>query len=304
MNRDENRGGSRGMNRKERVIQRLQELGADGPKRSLGQNFLISDQVIEKILKVVQSAPAASLVEVGPGLGALTDDLIALNQPLILIELDRRFAEAWRGRGLPQTTVIEGDALKLDWRAFGIPENSLFVSNLPYQISSSLVIERSLEPAGINRMILMFQKEVAQRIAAGAASKEYGLLTVIAQAFWETSTVCEAGPRDFFPSPNVASRVLHFKKREAQWLNTPGVTRGHFLSFAKAAFSHRRKLLTRNLLGGFFSGPKDVLPLLEQIFASQGLLATARAEELDPEAFIRLYLAVTHARSSNESKLS
>lgn len=285
------------LSRKARLLERLNEIaGEGGPKRSLGQNFLISDHVIERILFAVRSLPFDEMVEVGPGLGALTEDLLALGKPLAVIELDRRFAEYWRGRsaqGSGPARVIEADALRVDWRELRLPPGTLFVSNLPYQISSSLVIERSLEPAGITRMILMFQKEVAQRISARAATKEYGLLTVIAQTFWETQTVCDAGPQAFFPPPNVASRVLQFRRRtELGWLERGEGTAEGFLAFVKAAYSHRRKLLLRNLEGGYFGGDKSSSPKLQGIFASRGLAPTARAEELDPEAMLGLYLAV------------
>jgi 16S rRNA (adenine1518-N6/adenine1519-N6)-dimethyltransferase len=275
------------MNRRERILARLEEVGSSGPKRSLGQNFLVSDQVIERILFAVRSEPFTDLIEVGPGLGALTEDLLAPEilrdgRRFVAIELDREFAGYWRGRGIE---VIEADALKQDWREIGLREGSLFVSNLPYQISSSLVIERSLEPAGITRMILMFQKEVAQRLRASHATKEYGLLTVIAQTFWEITTVCEAGPRDFFPPPNVASRVLGFRRIKRAEVDKPEA----FLAFVKAAFSHRRKLLIKNL--GVYG-----VDIVADALAAKGLKSTARAEELDPETFVRLYLAVTGNR--------
>jgi len=283
------------LSRRERILRRLEELGQGGPKRSLGQNFLISDRVVEQILFAVRSEPCGEMIEVGPGLGAITEDLLGLGKKLTVIELDRRFAEYWRERGARDgapARVVEADALRLDWRELALPEKTLFVSNLPYQISSSLVIERSLEPAGVSRMILMFQKEVAQRIAARAGTKEYGLLTVLAQTFWETQTVCEAGPRDFYPPPNVASRVLQFHRRKVAWLEKGEGTAQGFLAFVKAAYSHRRKLLIRNLEGAYFGGDREVLPKLEKIFVSRGLLATARAEELDPEAMVGLYLAL------------
>lgn len=282
--------------RRERIMERLREWGAEGPKRSLGQNFLVSDHVVDRILFAARSEPFTDLVEVGPGLGALTEDLLTLERTgtMTLIELDRRFAQAWRERAEKSgmLRVVEADALRLDWRELGLREGSLLVSNLPYQISSSLVIERSLEPAGLTRMVLMFQKEVAQRIAAREGTKEYGLLTVIARAFWEPTTVCDAGPRDFFPPPNVASRVLQFRRRKTEWLAQGEGSAEGFLRFAKAAFSHRRKLLVRNLQGSYFGGEASVVPKLEAILADQGFEATVRAEALDPDAFVRIYLGV------------
>ena len=283
------------MSRKERILERLAEAGAEGPKRSLGQNFLISDTVVDKILFAAKSEKFPALVEVGPGLGAITEDLLSLGKPLAVIELDRNFATYWRKRadGESRLRVVEADALQTDWRELALEPGTLFVSNLPYQISSSLVIERSLEPAGVSRMILMFQKEVAQRLKAQPATKEYGLLTVIAQAVWEISTVCDASPRDFYPSPNVASRVLMFrKKREALWPETASATMSGFLAFVKAAFSHRRKLMAGNLDGAVIGEGRTLeRASVERVMAAQGLKVTARAEELDPAAFVRLYLA-------------
>ena len=282
------------MSRKERILEKLKELGAE-PKRSLGQNFLISDHVVEKIIEAANSEPFTDLVEVGPGLGAITEDLLLLKRPLTVVELDKRFAEAWRLRGhTQQIRVVEADALHINWADLKLEANSLFVSNLPYQISSSIVVERSIEPGGITRMVLMFQKEVAQRIMALPSTKEYGLLTVIAQVFWETVKVVDAGPGCFFPPPNVSSRVLMFKRRDNAWLKSETgqlVSAKGFLSFTKAAFSQRRKLLTRNLFGQYFGGREGFLPRIEQLIVEQGHSKTARAEELDPKAFVKLYLA-------------
>lgn len=278
------------MTRKEKIVERLRELGAE-PKRSLGQNFLISDHVVESILTAAKSMEFTDLVEVGPGLGAITDDLITIGAPMRVIELDKRFAESWRAKGL---NVIEADALTVNWAALGLRENSLFVSNLPYQISSSIVIDRSIQPANIRRMVLMFQKEVAQRLTAQPSTKEYGLLSVIAQTFWQISKVVDAGPGCFFPPPKVTSRVMMFKRRDVPELEASSddsVSPNGFLSFTKAAFSQRRKLLSRNLYGSYFSSREGFLPQIEKLLLDEGFTITARAEELDPQAFVRLYLS-------------
>jgi len=286
--------------RKERIFARLGELQT-GPKRSLGQNFLVSDHVIDKIIFAVRAEPFSEIIEVGPGLGALTEDLVEVarstGKRLTLIELDKKFAAEWRARAEAESRwsgeggstdadrvdfrVIEADALQVEWSTLGLSPGTVFVSNLPYQISSSIAIDRSIEPAGLTRMILMFQKEVAQRIGARAKTPEYGLLTVIVQAFWETSTVVDASPKDFHPAPNVSSRVLVFRRRAE-----PDFGRGDakgFLRFAKAAFAHRRKLLAKNLAG------EPNAAKLETAFTAMKLLPTARAEELTPVQFVELY---------------
>lgn len=264
---------------RERLEKTLQDLGILA-KKSLGQNFLVSDLVIERIIKQVKEFEPEVLIEVGPGPGALTYFLRQMGIPLTLIELDRVMAAYWREQGLP---VIEEDALKLDWSKFYSDKKIVFVSNLPYQISSSIVIERSLEEKGVEHMVLMFQKEVAQRIRALAKTEHYGLLSVIAQTFWKTSMVTEAGPRDFSPPPRVASRVLAFSRIPSDIQD-----RESFLKFVKAAFAQRRKLLKSNL-SGLLNQKKLTEEQLVTFLAGMGFKETARAEELSPVQFVRLY---------------
>lgn len=264
---------------RERLEKTLEELGILA-KKSLGQNFLVSDLVIERIINQVREFQPEELIEVGPGPGALTYFLRQMNVPLRLIELDRVMAAYWRGQGF---SVLEEDALKLDWSQFYSDKKLVFVSNLPYQISSSIVIERSLEDKGVEHMVLMFQKEVAQRIRALAKTEHYGLLSVIAQTFWKTEMVTEAGPRDFSPPPRVASRVLAFTRLHSEVHN-----RKAFLTFVKASFAQRRKLLKSNL-SGLLNQKKLTEDQLIGWLADLGFKETARAEELSPSQFVRLY---------------
>lgn len=269
------------MSRKSDLLERMKQMGIE-PKRSLGQNFLVADQTIEKILAAARLHAGASLIEVGPGLGALTEGLITIESAFQVIELDRKFAEYWRSRGLK---VTEADALALDWKTLTLPEATTLVSNLPYQISSSLVVERSVEPAGIAKMILMFQKEVGQRLTAKKSTKEYGLLSVIAQTYWEMRVLCDVGPGDFFPPPNVSSRVLTFVRREP----SVQMNAADYLKFCKGAFSQRRKLMAKNLAETYFNGAADSKQRIEQALVEIGSQIQARAEELDPTQFVRLY---------------
>jgi len=252
-------------------------------KKSLGQNFLVSDHVVEKILDAARNLKPASMIEIGPGPGALTDQLRNWGLPFQVIELDRGLAEHWRNSGV---TVTEVDALQADWKKIfeSISEEPLIlVSNLPYQISSSLVIDRCLDEKGFEAMVLMFQKEVAQRIRAQAATSAYGLLSVVAQNFWEIKTVCEASPRDFSPAPKVASRVLSFVRKNSEIKN-----RKKFLRFVKAAFAQRRKQLKGNLLSDPDWQEKSPKLLPEWLEAQKKPL-TVRAEELSPSELKALY---------------
>lgn len=269
---------------RQRLEKTLEDLGILA-KRSLGQNFLVSDLVIERIINQVKEFAPEVLIEVGPGPGALTHFLRDMQVPITLIELDRVISAYWREQGL---TVLEEDALRLDWKPFYSDKKTVFVSNLPYQISSSILIDRSLDNPGVEHMVLMFQKEVAQRIRAPAKSEHYGLLSVIAQTFWKTWVVTEAGPRDFSPAPRVASRVLGFSRLHPTEADKIITHRKAFLTFVKAAFAQRRKLLKSNL-AALLNQKQLTEEQCVQWLVEMGFKPMARAEELSPEQFVKLY---------------
>lgn len=261
----------------ERLKARMNELNHTA-KKSLGQNFLVSDHVIAKIIEAVEKSleqsESKSMIEIGPGLGAITDLLITLKAKYKAIELDFSLYNYWKEKKLD---VIQGDALQIDWSAF---DADVLVSNLPYQISSSIVIEKSLEPYQIKSMILMFQKEVAQRIRAVCQTEHYGMLSVIAQEFWTIETVCEAGPRDFSPPPKIASRVLAFTRKDSEIENPK-----KYLQFVKQCFHQRRRILKSNLSSQY--AESVVKWLIENKLSEK-----ARAEELSPLLFKKLYFSL------------
>lgn len=255
---------------------RLAQMGVS-PKKALGQNFLVSEGVIEKIVAAVRAVKFSDLIEIGPGLGALTEPMLAAQLKPRLVELDRDLIPYWRERGLE---VWDQDALKLDWEGIGLRPSSLLVSNLPYQISTSLVVDRCFGPKNLEYMVLMFQKEVAERLMAKTHSKEYGLLSVMAQTHFDMKMVANAAPRDFFPAPKVASRVLSFRRKA-------GVELGErFLAMLKAGFAFRRKFLLKNLKGVV---DKSTLELMPAHWERLKLKPTARAEELSPAQWVELY---------------
>jgi 16S rRNA (adenine1518-N6/adenine1519-N6)-dimethyltransferase len=271
----------------EELKQTLGELGLE-PKKSLGQNFLISDAVIGKIIRAAALGEPASILEIGPGPGALTRELLKLEKPLTLIELDRRIAQHWRDQGFE---VIEEDALKLDWASLRLSSPRHLVSNLPYQISASLVIERSLDEKPFEKMVLMFQKEVAQKIKATLHQGDYGMLSVVAQTFWKIETVTDAGSGDFFPPPKVSSRVLQFVPKPSPVGETTA-DRERFLKFVKACFLHPRKLMVSNLQEGFAMPKEKTL----QIFAELGIGEKARAEQVKLTDFHLMYQKMKRER--------
>lgn len=265
------------MDQKAVILNRMQVMGI-APKRSLGQNFLVSETVIEHILQQVRSFKPQKIIEIGPGLGALTEGLIKIGVPLQLIELDREFARFWKSladqNSQEKLRLLEADALKADWDPL-VSEETLLVSNLPYQIGARVVIDRSVAPRAITKMVLMFQKEVAQRLMATPRTKEYGFLTVVAQAAWAVRNLLEAGPRDFYPPPNVTSRVVIFERRSAFEVDEG------FVEFVKTAFSQRRKFL----LKAFGQEKAHLLDILKAL----GYDEKVRAEEVSVEHFCEAY---------------
>ncbi len=247
-------------------------------KKSLGQNFLISDYAVSKMIACLKTFTFEDLIEIGPGPGALTDILKAYGDQLRVIELDPFFYDYWVKQGLQ---AIHIDALRWDWsNQVKNPSQTVLISNLPYQISSSIVIDRSLDSKPLSGMILMFQKEVAQKIRMKAESSEFGMLSVISQVFWSIETVCDLSPRDFLPAPKIASRVLCFKPRE-----TPVIERSTFLTFCKAGFAQKRKLLKKNLGSLNQITSEKVIASFQKL----NLNETARAEELSPDQWVALY---------------
>lgn len=252
------------------------ELGIE-PKKALGQNFLINDRIIEKIGDAAKDLDAKHLLEIGPGLGALTRGLRQLEKPLSLIELDRVFAEHWRKQGLQ---VIEGDALQIDWTKLIVDDDTVLISNLPYQISSSIVIDRCLDSRRLKGMVLMFQKEVAQRIKAPQAHDLYGMLSVVAQTFWDLELLVEAGPGDFYPPPKVSSRVLVFRRK-----TSPVSDPERYLRFVKACYSQPRKMMGNNLSEAYRIPRDEVNSWLNK----HGFSEKVRPHQLTVAEVLKLY---------------
>ena len=230
------------------------------------------------IVKKAKQLACDRVFEIGPGLGSLTDPLNLTFPQLTVLELDKSLAQYWRKRGLE---VLEQDALKTQWSLFITPPRThLLVSNLPYQIASRLFINLSFLNPSFDSMILMFQKEVGQRLQAQKSTKNYGLLSVVAQAFWKIEFLLEAGSVDFYPRPQVASHVLVFNRK-----TTPTcLKKNSFLNFLKSTWTHRRKTLLPRLKSLYPQTPWNL------VFKKKRLSPLLRAENLKVQEFVDLYL--------------
>lgn len=241
-------------------------------KRSLGQNFLISDHVVDTIFETLDRWKPKQVVEVGPGLGSLTEALIEKSYSRHLIEMDTDLAQYWRSRG---ESVFEADALQFNWNSLNLNPGTCLLSNLPYQIGARLLIDRCEGPKEIDRMILMFQKEVAQRMMAKPSTKDYGFLSIVTQSYWRLDKVCDVSPSSFSPAPKVDSRVVSFIRLAG------GPDPKSFIPFVKKSFQFRRKLLIKNL-----SDEKEKLPL---VLKDLGFDSKVRGEALSVDDFQKLH---------------
>jgi len=225
----------------------LADLGR-GARKRLGQHFLSDRHVAERIHRTAALTGDESVIEIGPGIGALTDALANGAARLWLIELDRELAALARERYADRAsvTVVEGDALKVDFAALlGEHAPAVVVANLPYNVGTAILTRLLEQPALVTRMILMVQLEVAQRLIAPPGSKTYGLLSVMTQLAAEPRIAFRVPPSAFVPRPKVESAVIVVTPHRE-----PPVAiddRDVFRNIVRAAFGQRRKHLANSL---------------------------------------------------------
>lgn len=252
-------------------------------RKSFGQHFLLDMNITRKIARLAGPFHGAAVVEVGPGPGGLTRALLESDAGrLIVIEKDPRFRpvlEELKACSEGRLEIVEADALKVDTAALLDGAPAEVVSNLPYNVGTALLIGWLTGPWRPAGLTLMFQKEVADRIAAGVDEEAYGRLSVISQALCETKVVMDLPPRAFTPPPKVSSAVVSLRPRP----DRPDASLVVALErVTGAAFGQRRKMLRSSLkgLGG------------EALCAAAGVEPQARAEEIDVAGFMALARAL------------
>ncbi|MGI1657567.1 MAG: 16S rRNA (adenine(1518)-N(6)/adenine(1519)-N(6))-dimethyltransferase RsmA [Desulfitobacterium sp.] len=257
---------------------RLQKGGAKAHK-SLGQNFLIDDRIIEEIATASLRDPELPIVEIGPGLGVLTRVLATKAEKLWAVELDREKVTLLQRelQGLP-VDILNMDALKLDLAEIWGEQKGVLVGNLPYYITSPLLMHFFEQKDSLQSMVVMVQKEVADRLIAKPGGKEYGILSVAAQISAQGEKLFEVPPRAFWPAPKVTSAVVRFELRPYPGLH---VSEKDFFRVVKASFSQRRKTLGNSLAGGLSLDKKVV----SEILSEAGIDQQRRAETLSIEEF-------------------
>ena len=261
------------------------------PKPRLGQHFLTESRAIERIVSALGCLAGRTVVEIGPGRGAITRELAERAARVLAVELDRGLAASLREKFSPdRVTVLEQDILSFDFAAAFAefcPDASgagrlRVVGNLPYYITSPILLRLAASHAMLDQALLMVQREVADRILAQPGSRDFGLLSVTVQMYGAVERLFTLPPRAFSPPPEVHSTV--FRWQFAPRFAELDVNEVSFLRFARVAFAQKRKTLVNNLRAAGISHT-----LAAAALADAGIPPQARAESLGLEPFASLW---------------
>ena len=280
-------------------------------KYRLGQNFLVQDHIIEKIVQLVEVQPTDVIVEVGPGLGTLTVALLDNARAVCSLEADSELEQVLaltcKEPHPDSFALVMGDALAITPQKLAEAYNTLptvahdaatsapmptkFVSNLPYQVAATLILKFFQELPSLERAVVMVQAEVADRIAAKPSTKAYGAYTAKLSLFAQVTGRFEVGPGNFMPPPRVNSAVVRLDRIQARNPLTSKLLSEeellHTMRVIDAAFAQRRKTIRNSMSASGFDKDK-----LDQAFLATGIAPTARAEVLTSQDFICLAAAL------------
>jgi len=252
------------------------------PKKFLGQHFLIDDNISKKIVEAVNFKKFKKVIEIGPGKGALTKHLIHIKNMLTLIEVDKESVEFLNGEFQKEKlNIIEADFLKFDIGSnYPLEKDILIIGNFPYNISSQILIKSIENYESVSGLIGMFQKEVAERIISKNNCKQYGILSVKTQLFYNVKILFDVSPNVFFPKPKVNSAVISLTRKENLNIDCDLQLLDRII---KLGFQQRRKKLKNSL---------KKLDLEENILEDS--IFESRPEQLTIEEFVKLTKKVSN----------
>ncbi|HEY1254793.1 MAG TPA: 16S rRNA (adenine(1518)-N(6)/adenine(1519)-N(6))-dimethyltransferase RsmA [Terracidiphilus sp.] len=269
-------------------------------KPKLGQNFLVDTEAIQRIAASIGEVTGRTVVEIGPGRGAITNALAARAARVLAVELDHELAAALRVQFLlddpARVTVIPQDVLQFDFNAASAEaaERLLVVGNLPYGITSQILLKLAASHTVLDRAVLMVQREVADRVVAQPGSRDYGLLSVTVQLYGTAQRLFTLPPSSFSPPPEVHSTV--FRWRFAPRFAELNIEEVGFLRFVRQCFHQKRKTLANNLRAAGLSSA-----VIATALAESAIEPHARAEALSIESFAALWRSLegSHQRTAN-----
>ena len=260
------------------------------PKKQLGQNFLVNPEVLNIILEAGEVTDRDTVIEIGAGLGYLTDALARRAKRVIAVEVDELLYNALAAQFSvdSQVELLNVDILKLELNSLLEPDNTSdtykVIANLPYSITTPILWKLLAHQRQLHSCVLMMQKEVAERIVAGPGGKDYGALTIGITYHAEPTLIAILSPENFYPSPKVDSALLKLKMRQSPKVSVEDETL--FFKIVRTAFRTRRKMLKNALIRGRFASAER----LAAAFAATGIAPERRAETLD----ITEYAALTN----------
>lgn len=257
------------------------------PKKKLGQHFLIDKNIIRKIINSFSPVESDLIVEIGPGKGILTEELIKYSNNVTIVEIDKELVQELQLK-FPRIKIINKDILDCNFSKDFFTDKFRIIGNLPYYITSQILFKIFDNYNYIIDALIMIQKEVAERLVAKPSSKEYGILSVFAQFYSEPEIFFNVSKNVFYPKPEVDSSVVHLKIKNIIELNE--IEEKLFRKIVKTAFNQRRKIL-KNSLRNLFDGSDN--SRIEKFF-SLPFDFSRRAEELSLDDFI--YLAKNFAQ--------
>jgi 16S rRNA (adenine1518-N6/adenine1519-N6)-dimethyltransferase len=244
-------------------------------RKRFGQHFLVDSGMIHLIIKAIDPQPQDALIEIGPGLGAMTKPLLNCLDAMAVVELDRDLVKFWKNQAIQKLQVHESDALKFDFQAWAKEQGALLqknapearvkiVGNLPYNISSPLLFHLMSAVADVDEQVFMLQAEVVERMAAQHGDSEYGRLSVMLQSKYHMENVLDVPPECFDPPPKVNSAIVKMIPR--QDINLTPKEYESLERVVSMAFAQRRKVLRNNL-----ASIKDVLKLSDDVLGLRAL---------------------------------
>ncbi|KRG11397.1 16S rRNA (adenine(1518)-N(6)/adenine(1519)-N(6))-dimethyltransferase RsmA [Staphylococcus sp. NAM3COL9] len=262
-------------------------------KKSLGQNFLIDVNIIQKIIDASDIGENTGVIEIGPGMGSLTEQLAKNAKKVVAFEIDQRLIPVLKDTMGPYDNVeiINEDILKADIAHYVAEhltdcDNIMVVANLPYYITTPILLNLMQQNLPIDGYVVMMQKEVGERLNAQVGTKAYGSLSIVTQYYTETSKVLTVPKTVFLPPPNVDSIVVKLMKRQ-----TPEVdidNEDEFFKMTKAAFSQRRKTISNNYQSLFVDG-KANKEIIKKWLEISDIDPRRRGETLSIKEFAKLY---------------
>lgn len=269
-------------------------------QKKFGQNFLIDPHVLEKIVEAAELTPEDCVVEIGPGLGAMTQYLAKRAGRVEAVEIDRALIPILRETlaDCPNVEIINEDILKVDLAALAEEKNGgrpiKVVANLPYYITTPIVMSLLEKRVPLHSMTIMVQKEVAERMQAGPGGKEYGALSLAVQYYAKARIAAHVPPNCFIPRPGVGSAVVCLTRYEEPPVTVPD--EALLFSLIRASFNQRRKMLVNSLYNA--AGLSFSKETVRDALLSMGLPETVRGEALTLEQFARLTTLLAAARGN------